>query len=128
MKGKLRPCRVRETGRLYRSVRAALIDLGLTPDTYYERALSGLRVAGRWHIELLNEDHPDYRAARAAGAPVRRSSTWSVRCIDTGRVYRSAADAARAHGVTATAVYMAVRNGTRCVGMHWEYAATEVAS
>ena len=127
MRGKLRPCRVRETGQLYRSVRAALMALGLPPADHYERALAGMTMAGRWHIELLDENDPDYVVARAV--PIRRRRVRQVRCLDTGTVYDSVRAAAAAHHITAEAVRKAAGWGTRCVGMRWEYVvATEVAS
>ena len=50
-----------------------------------------------------------------------------VRCIETGEVYRSLSDAARAIGYSVANIHHALNSGKTCKGMHWEYVEEEVA-
>lgn len=128
MKGGLRPCRVRETGEVYRSMRAAMLALGLSPADHYKGAIAGKMLAGRWHLDKLAETDPDYPVARAR-RKLRRPKALRVRCIDTGMVYESAVAAAAELFVSDESVRKAAAWGTRCLGMHWEYVPhEEVAS
>lgn len=62
------------------------------------------------------------QAARPADA------SREVECIETGDRWRNSAAAARAVGVTKSAVYMAARSGGSCCGLHWRIEGHEVPS
>jgi hypothetical protein len=52
--------------------------------------------------------------------PFRQGVRTPVRCVDTGRVWPSAADAARAVYCTQQAINDGIRAGRKVVGMRWE--------
>jgi len=56
----------------------------------------------------------------AAEYPFRQSTSTPVRCLDTGRVWPSAAAAAKAMYCTQQALNDGLREGRRVVGMRWE--------
>eukprot|EP00808_Paulinella_micropora_P024388 g79502.t1 len=50
-------------------------------------------------------------------------ATRAVRCVETGEIYASMSDAARALGLFGPqALYQAIRSGCKAGGHHWEYA------
>jgi len=56
----------------------------------------------------------------AADYPYRQGMAIPVRCLDTGRVWPSASEAARAVYCTQQAINDGIREGRRVVGMRWK--------
>lgn len=50
-----------------------------------------------------------------------RKGIKPVRCIETGEIFGTAAEAARSMGLCSTAVCKSIRAGERSGGYHWEY-------
>lgn len=61
-------------------------------------------------------------------APRPAASALEVECLETGSRWKNSADAARALGVTKSAVYMAARSGGSCCGLHWRIEGHEAPS
>lgn len=84
-----------------------------------------LSAAHRRNISLSLRGHsisPDTRR-RISEALKGRRCRWllkPVRCIETGREWRSMADAAREMGVSSNSISQAVARGWRCKGNHFE--------
>ena len=56
-------------------------------------------------------------AGKRAGRP--SGTSLEVECVETGDRWENSEAAARALGVTKSAVYMAARSGGSCCGLHW---------
>ena len=70
-----------------------------------------------WVTRSENELHKIYKLKQGSGSMIPPKA---VRCVETGKVYRSQSEAARNNGVTQGAISLAMLNGGRSAGYHWE--------
>jgi hypothetical protein len=116
------PVRVLETGQSFPSLPAAIAALFHRRRTGrdYMNFDEGKPISGL-HIYPADEDprvwfQPPPPPGQSQG---RRTP---VRCIDTGIIYPSMAEAGRANHVAPAAIYQAIHKRGKCCGLHWEYA------
>lgn len=70
-----------------------------------------------WVTRSENELHKIYKLKKRSGSMIPPKA---VRCVETGEVYQSQCEAARSNGVTQGAISLAMLNGRRSAGYHWE--------
>lgn len=120
MKGSPHPVRVAQTGKTYPSLKQALDDLGIQPcGSSYRRFYAGYPIKG-WLIDPIKVGDPDWHKYPRRQMPRERARP--VRCVETGLVYRSIGDAARAVYVVRNTIYQSIYKGHRAGGYHWQWA------
>lgn len=69
-----------------------------------------------WVTKSENELHKIYVLNNPSGSMILPKP---VKCVETGKIYQSQTDAAKAHGVTQGAISLAALSGSRSAGYHW---------
>ena len=109
------PVRCVDTGEAFASIRQASKALGVPYYAVRRLALCSRRTAGGLRFELLD----DGEGRPPEGAPGGQSVP--VRCLETGEVFASVADAARSLGVAPGSVDSVLdRPGRTTCGLHFE--------
>lgn len=116
MRGKAIPVRVRETGAVYGSLRAAIAACGYKPTSFIRQVQEGRPLPGGLHLDPIDPTDP---AARSV--PRLRRKSRRVINLTTGEVYPSARDAAAALFVSQEYVRLAISRGLPLLGDRWAY-------
>lgn len=100
-----------ETGQTWPSIQAVCVELGIYRGAMSRAVKFGVAARGlHFHLE-----------GSSAPAPRRRRQR-SVRCVETGRIYASANEAAEAYGLKGGAsLRLAAKTGSLSCGKHWVY-------
>lgn len=110
-----RPSRIRavccmETGEIFPSATEAARALGTVVDNIRNSIYYGKAAKGK-HFFYVGE----------APKVIKRPKRTAVRCVETGQVYPSQAEACRENNLSAGALYNALKKGTTSHGFHWQY-------
>ena len=106
-----------ETGDTYASAAEAAAAVGLSASVHIYRAIKSRDKAGGYHWHYQDEPRP---SADELKRPAQRARARAVVCWETGEVFESAAEAAKAMGLkTVHGLNTAIRNGTASAGLHW---------
>lgn len=117
----MRPVRCVQTGKLYPFLTTALRQCGIQiGGTTLRRAKEGLPVKGLL-FDPVEPSSPDWRQVPKHQTKRSRSNSKAVRCVETGQVYRSMAEAARAVYVDRNCIYYAVYKRGTAAGYHWVF-------
>ncbi len=106
-------CSVRctETGQVFESMSVAAKHYGIDKRNIYS-AIERKIKAGGVHWERLTPKHKHNTLGK------RRKP---VQAIDTGTIYPSLSDAAKAVNIDKATIWCAIRDGTRAAGLRWNY-------
>lgn len=117
-RGRKRPVVCWETGVEFESVESAANAVGFESGTAIVAAIKRGGMSGGFHWFYKGDAKPD--ASHLRNPEDRRAKP--VVCIETGRVYPSAAAAAKEMGFkNSSMIYTAIRNGTKSGGCHWRW-------
>ena len=108
-----------ETQEEFGTIRAASQRAGVCP-TAIARAMRTREPAGGLHWYRTSDGAPELREL----VPVREKKQVSVRCVETGEIFGSIADASRAKGVNKGLICIAVSG--KAGAFHWEALRPEV--
>ena len=119
MRGRSIPVRVRETGEVFGSMRAAIIACGYKPTSFIRQVRAGRPLPGPLHLDPIAPDSAD---ARSAYTPPRRGrKPRPVINLTTGEVYASEREAAAMLYVSRAAIRGAIWSHKRLHGCEWGY-------
>lgn len=116
---KARRARVRETGVVYHSIRAALLACGLEPSNFYVQVQKGKPCRG-FHIDVLTDDDPS--PVQVPRQYRRTRQRRQLRNLSTGEVFESYQAAAEHLGMDVRTFYRrAIYYSSRVDGAYWAY-------
>lgn len=108
------PVRCVDTGESFASIRQASKALGVPYSAVRRAALCSRRTAGGLRFELLDDGEGRPSEGTPGGQRV------PVRCLETGEVFASVADAARALGTKGPSVSAVMAQGRAYRGLHFK--------
>jgi len=73
------------------------------------------------NLEWATDSEQQYHAYATGLRKPTMHNCKAVRCVDTGEVFASAAEASRSLGLSKMAVTVSMRMRCKCAGMNWEY-------
>ena len=114
------PTRCVQTGQLYPSLGAALRENGISEGLWRKAYLGYPTGPAGLLFDPIEPDDPDWQRVPAHRKSNRRGKP--VRCVETGAVYQSIAEAARAIYVDRNCIYYSIYKRGRAAGLHWEWA------
>lgn len=107
-----------ETGEMYQSVKEAGRALGITTVSNISRSLKDGGSVGGYHFEYADKSRNSVVLPTVTG---RTGRDKPVVCRETGAVYASMTEAARASGVPYSRMTSAVSSGNQINGFHFEF-------
>lgn len=111
-----KPCVCIETGKVYETYAEAARDYGVSDSCIRDACLGITATSALKHWCHLGEE--DSFAPQKGVRPVKRRVT----CVETGEIFSSLKDAAKAVNRTESSISFAARHeGARCAGFHWIY-------
>ena len=112
-----------ETGVVYCSIAEAARQVGRAKNTVHDACKNSAKTAGGYHWQYVTEGDDVELAVDSAPVVVldNPSNYKAVRCVETGDVYPSMADAARWANTSRQEVLRACKKSTKLAGgFHWE--------
>lgn len=106
-----------ETGEIFPSIKAAAEHYGLKRPNISAVLAGRAKSCGGFHWQYVDGQPPQQRSDN-----FRKKVSRPVRCIETGIVYESISAAAKAFGVTVSAIRKVLNShGEKSCGYHWEF-------
>ena len=104
-----------ETGERFKTLNAAALSVGLKAGHSIRLAINTGGSAGGYHWQFDNDERGSCRFKK----PFLRGV--AIRCVETGKVYKSLARAAEDADCDPSLIRDAIRRKGTCRGRHWEY-------